>query len=250
LSLVRSAEEEPELTLTDPTMHKLIHFRLCPLSRSVRLALAELDIEVELAEEKPWEWREEFLAVNPAGELPVLQVQDGPTLCGVYAISEYLGDGIDGETDEEPTLSLFPGDRAARAEARRLVDWFNGKMQREATQELLLEKVYARLLPGADPSPAADVLRAIRTNLRYHLAYVNHLAHQRRWLAGEELSFADLAAAAHLSTVDYLGEVPWEEFPVAKVWYQRVKSRRAFRSLLADRMPGAAPSAHYTDLDF
>lgn len=238
-----------ELTLTRP-MHTLIHFRLCPLSRSIRLALAELDIDVELVEEKPWEWREAFLAINPAGDLPVLQVGEGPALCGVYAISEYLGDGIDGETDEEPTFSLFPGSRADRAEVRRLVDWFNGKMQREATHELLLEKVYARLLPGADPSPAVDVLRAIRVNVRYHLAYVNHLAHQRRFLAGEELSFADLAAAAHLSTVDYLGEAPWEEFPAAKVWYQRVKSRRAFRSLLTDRMPGAAPSAHYADLDF
>lgn len=185
-------------------MHTLIHFRLCPLSRSIRLALAELAIDAELVEEKPWEWREAFLAINPAGELPVLQVADGPTLCGSYAISEYLGDGIEGDADEEPTLSLFPGNRAERAEVRRLVDWFNGKMQREATHELLLEKVYARLLPGADPSPAAGVLRAIRANLRYHLAYVNHLAHQRRWLAGEELSFADLAAAAHLSTVDYL----------------------------------------------
>jgi glutathione S-transferase len=232
-------------------MHKLIHFRLCPLSRAVRLALAELDIEVELIEERPWEWRPEFLAVNAAGELPVLQIESGPALCGIYAISEYLAEAAPADPDEPaPPLALFPGSREERAEVRRLVDWFNGKFNREVGQELLHEKIYARLLPGANPRPDADILRAIRTNLRYHMSYISHLAHQRHWLAGDELSFADLAAAAHLSSVDYLGEVPWEEFAVAKIWYARLKSRRAFRSILTDRLPGAIPAPHYADLDF
>lgn len=231
-------------------MHKLTHFRLCPFSRAVRLALGELDMEVELVEERPWEWRPEFLALNPAGELPVLQTDGGPTLCGVYAISEYLAEGPPGDPDEGRTPLLFPGDRVQRAETRRLVDWFNGKFNREVTQELLQERVYARLNSQGALTPDVDILRAIRTNLRYHISYVNYLADQRRWLAGEELSFADLAAGAHLSTVDYLGEVPWEEFAVAKVWYARLKSRRAFRAILADRVPGALPAAHYADLDF
>jgi glutathione S-transferase len=229
-------------------MHTLTHFRLCPFSRAIRLALGELDMEVELVEERPWEWRPEFLALNPAGELPVLQLEDGPTLCGAYAISEYLGESA-GEPDAAP-LALFPGDPAERAEVRRLVDWFNGKLNREVTQELLNEKVYARLQPGGHMTPDTDVLRAIRTNLRYHLSYIGHLAERRRWLAGEDMSFADLAAAAQLSSVDYLGEVPWEEFAAAKVWYARLKSRRAFRSILADRVPGATPPTHYANLDF
>jgi glutathione S-transferase len=114
----------------------------------------------------------------------------------------------------------------------------------------LSEKVYARYKPGGSTTPDADILRAIRANLRYHMSYVNHLAHQRSWLAGDELSFADLAATAHISSADYLGEVPWEEFGVAKVWYARIKSRRAFRTILTDRVPGIAPPAHYADLDF
>lgn len=233
-------------------MHTLTHFRLCPFSRAARLALAELGLEVELIDERPWEWRPEFLALNPAGELPVLQLEGGPVLCGIYAISEYLGESPPpegGDTEIEP-FPLFPGDRAQRAEVRRLVDWFNGKFNREVTQELLQEKVYSRLQPGAVPTPEVEFLRAIRANLRYHMSYISHLADRRRWLAGEELSFADLAAAAHLSTADYLGEVPWEEFTVAKVWYARLKSRRAFRALLGDRLPGTIASAHYADLDF
>jgi glutathione S-transferase len=233
-------------------MHTLTQFRLCPFSRAVRLALAEQNIEVELIEERPWEWRPEFLALNPAGELPVLQLEGGPALCGVYAISEYLAEGKppEPEGDEVEPFPLLPGDRVQRAETRRLIDWFNGKFHREVTHELLQEKVYNRLQPGATATPDVDFLRAIRTNLRYHMSYISYLADHRRWLAGEELSFADLAAAAHLSSVDYLDEVPWEEFAVAKVWYARLKSRRAFRTILADRVAGSLPSAHYADLDF
>lgn len=231
-------------------MHTLTHFRLCPFSRAARLALAELDIEPELIEERPWEWRSEFLALNPAGELPVLQIDGAAPLCGIYAISEYLAEAPLPESDEAKPFQLLPGDRVQRAETRRLVDWFNGKFNREVTHELLQEKVYTRLQANAVSTPDVDFLRAIRTNLRYHLSYVSYLADHRRWLAGDELSFADLAAAAHISTADYLGEVPWEEFAVAKTWYARLKSRRAFRSILGDRVPGALPSAHYADLDF
>ncbi|HKZ96919.1 MAG TPA: glutathione S-transferase family protein [Hyphomicrobiaceae bacterium] len=231
-------------------MHKLTQFRLCPLSRSIRLALAELGIEVELIEERPWEQRPAFLAVNPAGELPVLAIEDGPLLCGAYVISEYLAEQLEVQPDGEPRVQLFPGGREERAEVRRLVDWFHGKLNREVTRELLHEKVYARLTPGPGQAPDPDILRAIRANLRYHVSYVSHLAHQRRWLAGDEMSFADFAAAAHVSSIDYLGEVAWENHPVAKSWYQRMKSRPAFRSILADRFPGTPPPNAYADLDF
>jgi glutathione S-transferase len=230
-------------------MARLIHFRLCPRSRSVRLALAELAIPAELVEERPWEWRPELLALNPAGELPVLELDDGTRLAGAYPILEYLAETV-GPPADSRQMRLIPGSPAARAEVRRLVDWFHAKLDREVTRELLTEKVYARMRPSGERPPDADVLRAIRANLRYHLTYIGHLAHARRWLAGPEASFADLAAAAHLSVIDYLGEMPWDDFVDAKAWYERVKSRRSFRPLLADRLPGLAPPAHYAELDF
>lgn len=230
-------------------MHRLWHFRLCPLSRSIRITLAELGLELDIIEEQPWDVGQELLQLNPAGELPVLEIDAGPVLCGAYAISEYIADELKRHPIDGLEVPLFPGNREQRAEVRRLVDWFHGKFHREVTKELLYEKVYTRLHPGT-PGPDADILRAIRGNLRYHLSYISYLAHGRRWLAGEDLSFADIAAAAHLSSVDYLGEVAWDEFPVAKEWYARVKSRPAFRAILSDRLPGATPPPHYTDLDF
>jgi glutathione S-transferase len=226
-------------------MATLLHYPLCPFSRSVRLALAECGIEVELAEERPWEWRAEFLALNPAGSLPVLiSDSDGP-ISGAYAISEYLGETVARGGGFQP----FPGDTAVRAEVRRLVDWFHRKFHDEVTNYLVEEKVYRRFGPKS-ASPDMEAMRAGHENLRYHLTYIGHLAEKRSWLAGDALSFADLAAAAHLSALDYLGEVPWEDHEPAKHWYALLKSRPSFRPLLADRVAGFIPSGTYADLDF
>lgn len=234
-------------------MHKLTHFRLCPSSRSIRVLLAELGLQVEMVEEQPWDLSLSFLQLNPAGELPVLEIDAGPILCGTYAISEYVAEELkrNPQAVDDARVPLFPGNREERAEVRRLVDWFHQKLDRDVTRELLYEKVFARLQPGGGGHATdADIMRAVRANLRYHMSYISYLAHGRKWLAGEDLSFADLAAAAHLSAIDYFDEVPWENYPQAKDWYARIKSRPAFRSLLSDRIPGSPPPHQYTDLDF
>lgn len=232
-------------------MNRLTHFTLCPFSRSVRLALAECAVPFELAEERPWEWSQSLLALNPAGELPVLRLEDGPILCGVYAISEYLAEDPGGQARDKRSISLLPSGRDARAEVRRVIDWFHRKFDREVTRELMTERVYPCLSGNpVEAPPEVDVLRAIRANLRYHMSYLDHLADQRTWLAGEALTLADLAAAAHVSTADFLGEVSWEDHGAAKAWYQRVKSRPSFRPLLGDRVAKLRPPAHYADLDF
>ena len=90
-----------------------------------------------------------------------------------------------------------------------------------------MERCYKRYIPDEQGggSPDTDAIRAARVNIRYHLAYIGWLVRERNWLAGEPMSFADLAAAAHLSAVDYLGDVPWNEDEAAKIWYAKVNSR-------------------------
>ena len=146
----------------------------------------------------------------------------------------------------------MPAGPAARAEVRRLVDWFLGKLDGEVIGYLVTEKVYKRHAPAGNGggSPDAAAIRAARSNIRYHMRYIGYLVARRNCLAGRELSFADLAAAAEVSCVDYLGEVPWEEDATAKEWYARVKSRPSFRPILADNVRGTPPATHYADLDF
>lgn len=232
-------------------MSKLTHFRFCPHSRSVRVLLAELDMDVETVEELPWAWRPQFLALNPSGDLPVLELGDSVVLSGCYAISEYLGELARRAPADDRVTDPFPGTADDRAEARRLVDWFHKKLDFEVTRELLREKLYTRMRPEQAPRPPdQELMRALRANLRYHMSYLGYLVDQRRWLAGDDMSFADIAAVAHLSVLDYLDEIAWDKHQAVREWYVRLKSRPSFRPLLADRAAGVPPPLHYADLDF
>jgi glutathione S-transferase len=230
-------------------MITLYHHPLCPHSRFVRLLLGEYGIEPRLIEENASERREEFLLLDPAGQTPVLVEQSGIVVPGAGPVAEYF--------DETRGLALgrhrlLPDDPASRVEVRRLFEWFSHKFFNEVTNWLVTEKVYKRYTPRerGGGAPDMDLVRAARSNIRMHLRYISYLAGGRKWLAGDRLSHADLAAAAQLSCVDFLGDVPWEQHETAKLWYARVKSRPSFRTLLADRLPGLCPAALYADLDF
>ena len=229
-------------------MNRLSHFPLCPHSRSIRLVLNEMHIPHELHVELPWAWRKAFLAINPAGHLPVLELDNYMVLCGTYPITEYLAE--ENAEKEDASAPLFPGDVEARAEIRRLVDWFHTKCYNEVTRDLLYEKHYARAANVQGHSPDSSVLIASIQNLKQHMQYIGFLCDYRRWLAGDELSFADLAAAGHVSCLDYLGVIDWEKYPSARDWYVRIKSRRSFLDILDDRVPGLQPPTYYADPDF
>ncbi|WP_034992208.1 glutathione S-transferase family protein [Beijerinckia mobilis] len=229
-------------------MVTLFHHPLCPHSRFVRLLLGEYGIEPQLIEEKTFQRRPEFLAINPAGTTPVL-VEADYVIPGADVIAEYL--------DETRGLGLgrhrlLPEEPLDRVEVRRLYDWFARKFHQEVVDWLITEKVTKRFMTRAQGGggPDMEVVRIARGNIRYHLRYIGYLTGRRNWLAGNRLTHADLAAAAQISCIDFLGDVPWEEDETAKLWYARIKSRPSFRSLLNDRLPGLAPAAVYADLDF
>lgn len=223
-------------------MHRLYHLPLSPFSRKIRLVLGEKRIEVEAIEERPWERRLDFLRLNPAGKVPVLVTERSRALSGSTAIFEYLE-----ETVPEPPL--LPQDALARAEARRLVDWFDDKFNREVTENLVHERVTKRLARTGYPDGAC--IKAGSRNIRLHLDYLTYLLESHNWLAGPRMSIADLTAAAHLSCLDYIGDVPWEDYPSVRDWYAVMKSRPSFRGILDDHLPGfPRPPAHYADLDF
>jgi glutathione S-transferase len=222
-------------------MLTLYHQVLCPFSRKVRLALIEKRMAFELHTESVWERRDEFLALNPTGEVPVLIEENGIALSGSDVILEYL--------DEiQPDPSLYGITPLERAETRRLVYWFDRKFNIEVTENLVTEKIMKRLLGLGEPN--SQVIRAGHTNIHTHLNYISYLVDRRNWLAGDNLTAADLAASAHLSAIDYIGDIPWNEYPAARDWYARIKSRLSFRPLLDDQIRGVTPAKHYRDLDF
>ncbi|WP_294536109.1 glutathione S-transferase family protein [uncultured Rhodoblastus sp.] len=230
-------------------MPQLYHHPLCPHSRFIRLALGEYGVEAELIEERVHERRRAFLLLDPAGQTPVLVEDGGLVVPGAGAIAEWLDETLGERLGDHRLLPTSP---AARVEVRRLTSWFNEKFFDEVSNWLVTEKVFKRFTATeiGGGAPDMDAVRAARANLRYHLRYVSYLAQTRNWLAGERMTYADLAAAAHLSSVDFLGDAPWDEEEPAKQWYQRLKSRPSFRPLLADRAPGVMVNPLYTEVDF
>ena len=222
-------------------MATLYHHPLSPFCRKVRIFAAEKSIPVSLEIEAPWARRPEFVALNAAGTVPVWVEDDGTTIPESNAICEYLDEMV-------PLPSLLGDDPQQRAETRRLAAWFDIKFHDEVTRYVHGELLLKRLRRDGEPNSAA--IRAGRQNLVTHLAFIGWLTDHRNWLAGDRFSLADIAAAAQLSVLDYLGEVQWENAPEAKDWYQRIKSRPTFRLILADVLPGFPPPAHYADLDF
>jgi len=222
-------------------MRTLYHHPIHALSRTARVMLAEKALSFEPVVERPWERRTDFLKLNPAAEVPVLVEEDGTVVAGGLAVIEYLEEAY-------PDTPLLPREIAARAEVRRVADWFLNKFDREVTENLVGEKLIKRL--SGQGHPFAPAIRAGLANVTYHLDYIAFLSERRPWLAGSVFTLADIAAAAQLSCLDYIDNVPWDRSPEAKDWYARIKSRPSFRALLADNITGCPPPKHYADLDF
>ena len=221
-------------------MNRLFHVPLSPYCRKVRLSLAEKKIEVELVEEKYWEQDPDFLRRNPAGKVPVLKM-DGMTMAESAPICEYLEEAY-------PEPALLPKDPKQRYEVRRLVSWFDDKFHHEVTANLLYERVNKKVTGQGYPD--SKNIKTGAKKIKFHLDYMGWLLDQRRWLAGNQMTLADFAAAAHLSSLDYISDVDWNRNENVREWYAKIKSRPAFRSILADQVSGFPPPAHYADLDF
>lgn len=223
-------------------MWQLHHFPLCPFSRKIRLHLGEKGVACDLVRESPWERRDEFLDLNPAGQTPVLvDSAKGVVLIDSGAIAEYLEETV----EQAP---MIPGTALNRAEVRRLVSWLDERFYAEVVEPLTQERMIKRIVHRA--APDTQMLRHAMKTANSHLDYLDYLLDHRRWLGGASLSLADLTAAAHLSVADYLGGVDWRGHKQTLDWYCGMKSRPSFRPLLAERMEVIAPPPHYDKVDF
>jgi len=223
-------------------MWQLHQFALCPFSRKVRLLLNEKDVGYELVKEAPWARRDEFVDMNPAAQTPVMtDSARGLLLIDSTAICEYFEETID-------KAAMINGPAVHRAEIRRLAAWFDQNFYRDVTAPLMRERMEKRLIYRTAPDTKA-LREAMKAAIR-HLDYVDWLLDHRNWMAGATISLADLAAAAQISIVDYLAGIDWKDHEQTARWYRGFKSRRSFRPLLAERMTGIEPPAHYEDPDF
>lgn len=225
-------------------MPRLLQHRLDPASRLARLMLAEYGVPVELEDIKPWTREPQLLELNPAATVPILIEGAEPPIVGVLAVLHAIEERYAPAT----VAGLFPVVAHDRFEMWRLLDWVLLKLNDEVTRYVFEEKIVKRDRRGATPDPG--VLRVAKANLVEHMLYFNWLFATRQWIAGDGMTLADFALAAHLSCLDYLGDVNWDAALETRDWYARIKSRPAFRGLLGDRVAGMPAAAGYADLDF
>ncbi len=224
-------------------MWQLYQFPLCPFSRKVRLLLGEKSVGYELVRESPWDHRDEFLDMNPAGQTPVMldKARGVAPLIDSMAICEFFEETVE-------KAAMINGTATNRAETRRLVTWFDTNFYRDVTGPLLHERMVKRLAHRA--APDAKGLREAMKAAVGHLDYIDYLLDHRNWLGGATMSLADLAAAAQISVTDYLGGIDWKGHDQTARWYRGLKSRPSFRPLLSERMEMINPPAHYDNVDF
>ncbi len=218
----------------------LIHHPISPYSRKIRILMSEKRMLFVLKEEEPWNLSSDVFKLNPAGSLPIF-LFDGNIIAGNYAITEFL-------EEVNYDIRLLPKDPKQRAEVRRLTEWFDDKFYREVYRNIVAEKVIRRFEQGK--APDSRILKIGLNNLAFHMEYIDWLTERRNYLGGEEFSLADVTAAAHLSIIDYLGDIAWDGYKNAKIWYSKIKSRPSFKDILKDNIRGILPAKHYANLDF
>ncbi|MBN9534351.1 MAG: glutathione S-transferase family protein [Alphaproteobacteria bacterium] len=214
-------------------MRQLRHLLLSPPSRLARLLLGEKRLSCDL-----------IAAEEAELHLPVFTDLDGVQVTGLWALVDHL----EGVYSENPTV---PEEPMARAEALRILDWTMSVFQEDVTRKVVYEKA-SRRFTGAAPrrTPDMNVIRQGRETLSQTLGMIGETSERIGYLAAKQCTIADLAMAAHISALDYFGEIPWLDFPATAEWYVRVKSRPSFRPLLSDRVPGQPPAQNYAELDF
>ncbi len=222
-------------------MYRLYHYPICPLSRTIRVLLTEKKLSFYPVIEIFWERREKYVRLNPMANVPLLVAKPNLVIADIYAIIEFL-------EEEHQDIVLIHGSPQEKAEIRRVMAWFNNKFYNEVVGLILNEKIYNFFKSGTDADH--KLLTVARQNLAYHMRYLQFLLSRRNWIAGNEMSLADIAVACQLSSLDYLGEINWNNYPVAKDWYAIIKSRPSFRDILQDMLSGFRPAAHYRELDF
>ena len=206
------------------------------------MCLKEKNQSFDMISEKPWEHREEFLMINPAGTTPVLVLSNDSLIRGIYPTIEFLE-----ELDIQPKLLV--GDAENRAHIRFVFNWFTEKFYNEVTKYILSEKIISRIL-YTESSPNSTAIRAAKKNIMYHLDYIAYLLSNNTYLCGEKVTIGDCAAAAQLSVLDLVGDVPWEYNGKVKAWYALMKSRPSLSAILKDVVNGILVPTHYTNPDF
>jgi glutathione S-transferase len=186
----------------------------------VRLLLSHLGLEYERVPVSIFEGEshtEAYLEKNPAGALPVLEVEPGRTIAESNAILCYLAEGT----------PYLPEDRFERAQA---MQWL---FFEQSYVEPQIGSLRYWTLTGKLAKRSEDMVAGKRaSSLRALAALERHLA-RRKFLVAERYTIADMAVYAYAAHADEAG-LDLAPYPAFRAWIGRVEAQPGF---LRERFP-------------
>ena len=225
-------------------MITLYYNPICIKSKMIRIMLEEIKLDYDVKVENFWELRENFVRLSPSAELPVFIEKDNRStivIPGWYPVLEYLIESYEND-------SFIATDNLVNSEIRRMISWVFGKFYEDSIKIIIEERLLYFHLKKS--SPDSKSIQLAKSRLKEHLEYFSSILGNRDWIACNKSSMADMALAAAISILDYMGEINWHEYKQLKSWYMIMKSKPSFRFVLKEKILGYTASSTYELLDF
>lgn len=151
----------------------------------------------------------EFLAINPAGQVPA--IEDGDLKLGeAHAILSYLA------TSRRVADHWYPADLKARAAVDQYLHWHHTHLRYAG-------RLVFNLVIGPKMGFPTEAWRTeeSRIVLERSLDLIETWLTQRRYLAGPEISIADLSAVCEIAQLQMI-DFSLEKWPRVKAWYEQI----------------------------
>lgn len=176
------------------------------------LALPKVEVDIIGGENR----REPFLSINPAGQTPVLELDDGSTLAETFAICEYLEElhpdpVLIGATPKARALTRMWVRRVDLCVAQPMTHGFRG------AEGLALFKDRVRCLPQA-----AD---EFKVSAKEGMQWLDRQMEGRKFLTGEAVTLADLVLFSFLEFGALVGQGLDRSNRNLVTWHERMASR-------------------------
>lgn len=205
-------------------MIKIHGVNISPFVRKTRAALAEKGLAYDLVPANPFSPSPEFLALTPLRKIPVLQ-DETVTLPDSSVIIAYL-------EKRHPTPALLPQDPAQYGRALFYEEYADTVLVGALAPVFIQRVVIPRMMNG---TPDEKVISDALARTPEILDYLEGELKDREWLAGGQLTVADIAVASPFVNWGYAGEkIDANRWPKLAAYVARIHARPSFRALLEE----------------
>jgi len=179
----------------------------CSLSPHIVLREAGLKFDLEQVDlkEKQLKSGGDYRKINPKGQVPVLQLDNGEVLTEGPAIVQYVA-------DQNPDSGLAP--RAGTLERYRVQEWLN----------YITSELHKNFTPLFKPNTPDDYKKIARDNLAERFAYVDQKLAGKQYLMGDRFTAPD-AYLFVISNWAAIQKIDIAQWPNLKAFADRVRAR-------------------------